>query len=133
MFCGNCGTKIEEGADFCQYCGRKVASVLDVSEENPNPVHISSANGNSICDICSLNKPTYYINLYENVGAFIVRYHKQIKGELCFECSKFVFWRFTLKTLLLGWWGVISFIITPFILLNNVIRYSINYYKFKKS
>jgi hypothetical protein len=28
-----------------------------------------------------------------------------------------------LTTLVLGWWGVISFIITPFLILNNLIRY----------
>ena len=130
MFCEQCGTKIEKDTQFCQNCGQKVAPLLETKQ---NFTHTSFVKENSRCDICLLNKPTKYINLYENVGALIVRYHKQIEGELCFECSKFVFWRFTLKTLLLGWWGVISFIVTPFILLNNIIRYSINYYMFKKS
>ena len=130
MFCGNCGTKIEERAEFCQNCGQRVE--IEPTKKSQNIVHASSTGVNSVCEICLQNKPTRYVDLYENAGALIVRYHKQIKGELCFECQKFVFVRFTLKTLFLGWWGVISFWITPFILLNNVIRYSINYYKFKK-
>ena len=130
MFCENCGVKIEVGADYCQNCGQKVD--VEPVKENQNYARTSAAGVGSVCEICLQNKPTCYIDLYENIGALVVRYHKQIQGELCFECQKFIFWRFTLKTLLLGWWGVISFIITPFILLNNIIRYSINYYKFKK-
>jgi hypothetical protein len=29
----------------------------------------------------------------------------------------------TLVSLLLGWWGVISFLLNPFFILNNLIRY----------
>src|SRR5262249_39751325 len=34
------------------------------------------------------------------------------------------FWGNTLTTLFLGWWGVLSFFATPFILINNVARYA---------
>jgi len=129
MFCQKCGNKIDEDSKFCQKCGHKVD--IKQATKKENSYHSPSSEINSVCEVCLQNKPTRYIDLYENVGALVMRYHKQIKGELCFECQKFIFWRFTLKTLFLGWWGVISFIITPFILLNNVIRYSINYYKFK--
>jgi hypothetical protein len=29
----------------------------------------------------------------------------------------------TAVTFFVGWWGIISFIVTPFILLNNIVRY----------
>ena len=132
MFCRNCGKQISEGAAFCGNCGTKIETGA-ISYQNYSQKVEVQTDPNSICEICLQNKSTHYIDLYENVGALVVRYNKQIKGKLCFDCQKFVFWRFTLKTLFLGWWGVISFIITPFILLNNIIRYSINYYKFKKT
>lgn len=29
MFCEHCGTKIEEGAEFCQSCGKKTSTMSD--------------------------------------------------------------------------------------------------------
>ena len=46
-----------------------------------------------------------------------------MKGHLCKDCSNKYFWSFTGTTLFLGWWGVISFIVTLFIIPNNIIRY----------
>ena len=53
----------------------------------------------------------------------VLRSHKSIKGYLCKECISSNFWSFTLTTVILGWWGVISFIVTPFMLINNIFRY----------
>jgi hypothetical protein len=52
-----------------------------------------------------------------------MRQHRSIKGKLCKSCIDYCFWNLTGKTMLLGWWGMISFFITPFILLNNIFRY----------
>ena len=52
-----------------------------------------------------------------------MRFHKSIKGNLCKDCINEHFWPFTGITLVLGWWGLISFIVTPFMLLNNIGRY----------
>ncbi len=76
-----------------------------------------------ICKSCGVEAPTKYVEFYQNIGAVFTRYHKAVKGNLCKSCINEHFWKFTLVNLTLGWWGVISFFLTPFLILNNVIRY----------
>jgi hypothetical protein len=59
----------------------------------------------------------------QNIGALFIRFHKRYEGNLCSPCINKVFCEYTLVTLFFGWWGVISFFVTPYFLLNNVIRY----------
>lgn len=54
---------------------------------------------------------------------FLTRRSASIEGNLCRRCISKYFKSYTLTTLFLGWWGVISFVVTPFILLNNITRY----------
>ncbi len=75
------------------------------------------------CQYCGLPAQTKYVEFYENVGALVIRYHRSVKARLCKHCIDTFFWNYTGKTMLLGWWGIISFIITPFILLNNIFRF----------
>lgn len=128
MFCLHCGNENSLGSKYCGDCGKQIVVNKDVLDSD-----ISSDRSSSVCEVCKQNKPVIYTDFYENVGLLIMRLHKNVKGLLCFDCQKDIFWKFTIKTLVLGWWGIISFIVTPFILLNNIIRYSINYLKFKKS
>jgi len=76
----------------------------------------------TLCEFCGAPAPTRYVELHENVGAMVTRFHRSVKGNLCKACIQAFFWNFTGKTITLGWWGVISFFITPFILLNNTAR-----------
>jgi len=73
-----------------------------------------------ICQNCRVAGPTKHVVFYQNIGAIILRFKKSIEGDLCKNCINDYFWSFTLTTLGLGWWGIISFIVTPFILLNNI-------------
>jgi hypothetical protein len=75
------------------------------------------------CEVCGTQAPVKHVKLYQHIGLLIIRLSKSIKGNLCKGCINKYFWEFTLVTLLLGWWGVISFIVTPIIILNNVIHY----------
>lgn len=77
----------------------------------------------NICELCGKIGQTKYINFYQNIGLLVARRQKQIKGNLCKNCIREIFWPFTIKTLLFGWWGVISFIVSPYFLVNNIIRY----------
>jgi hypothetical protein len=78
-----------------------------------------------LCQDCGIEAPTRYVEFYQNIGALVMRFHKSIKGNLCKSCLHKRFWEFTLTNLLLGWWGVISLVVTPFFILNNVGRYLI--------
>lgn len=76
-----------------------------------------------ICECCGRVAPTKYVAFYQNIGALIVRFTSSVEGNLCKACIHEHFWKCTGITLVGGWWGTISFIVTPFILGNNVVRY----------
>lgn len=76
-----------------------------------------------ICQGCGIEAPTKYVSFHQNIGALIMRFPKSIEGRLCKSCIHKYFWSMTGTTFFLGWWGTISFIVTPFFLLNNVGRY----------
>lgn len=75
------------------------------------------------CQTCGREAPTRYTELYQNIGILIMRFNKSIKGDLCKDCINKFFWEYTLITFFLGWWGIISFFSTLFILPNNIFRY----------
>jgi len=79
--------------------------------------------GVTYCESCGQIGPVGRIELHQNIGALVVRFHKSVKGNLCPACAKKHFQELTLITLVGGWWGVISFLMTPFILVNNVLQY----------
>ena len=76
-----------------------------------------------ICQDCGVESPTKFVAFYQNIGALIIRFPSSIEGYLCKSCIHRHFWTMTGITLVLGWWGTISFIVTPFFLLNNIGRY----------
>jgi hypothetical protein len=77
----------------------------------------------SLCKTCGAQAPTKYVEFYQNIGLVVTRQWAKVDGNLCRRCIGGYFRSFTLTTLFLGWWGVISLFITPLILLNNVTRY----------
>jgi hypothetical protein len=78
-----------------------------------------------ICQACGVEATTRYVSFHQNIGVLVVRFSKSIEGRLCKSCIHKHFWSLTGTTFVLGWWGTISFIITPFLLLNNVVRYAL--------
>ena len=75
------------------------------------------------CQSCGRESQTMKVGFQQNVGVLIMRFTKSVEGNFCKECASKYFWSFTMTTLFLGWWGVISFIVTPFILLKNLFTY----------
>jgi hypothetical protein len=61
--------------------------------------------------------------LHRNIGLLVFRLHESTQGNLCRRCIGETFWRYTLLNLTLGWWGVISFIVTPIFLITNLLEY----------
>jgi curved DNA-binding protein CbpA len=75
------------------------------------------------CQSCFANAPTEKVSFSQNIGAIVVRFTKKVEGELCADCIEKNFWEMTGITLLFGWFGIISFITTPFILIENLANY----------
>lgn len=76
-----------------------------------------------ICQACGTEAPTKEVTFYQNIGLLIMRLSKTAEGAFCKRCIHKSFWEMTLITLVAGWWGMISFLVTPFFLLNNIGRY----------
>src|SRR5687767_13497327 len=76
-----------------------------------------------ICQSCGIEAPTKYSAYYRNIGALVMRFSNSVEGNLCKSCQHKFFWQYTLVNLTVGWWGVISLVVTPFFVLNNVYRY----------
>jgi hypothetical protein len=75
------------------------------------------------CDCCRAHAPTKYVEFYQNIGMLVLRTSKTVKGQLCKSCIDRFFWKLTLTTAVLGWWGMISMVLTPIFLANNIFRY----------
>lgn len=75
------------------------------------------------CEACGVEAETRHVTFYQNIGALVVRFSNTADGYLCKSCIHKYFWSMTMTSLLLGWWGIISFIVNPFFILNNIIRY----------
>jgi hypothetical protein len=76
------------------------------------------------CEACGQHPAARHVVFHQNVGLLIIRLSKSIRGDLCGGCIHKYFWEFTAINLLLGWWGIISFIVTPFLVLNNLLYYA---------
>src|SRR4051812_43960509 len=57
------------------------------------------------------------------IGLLVIRIYRAKKGRMCEDCISNSFWTCTLTTLCLGWWGIISFFITPAVLIMNILSY----------
>lgn len=76
------------------------------------------------CQNCGIEAPTEHVVFHQNVGVVIMRFSKKLQGSMCKACIRESFWSYTLKTLFLGWWGIISFFVTLFVLPSNLYQYS---------
>ena len=76
-----------------------------------------------MCQVCGRFGPVQKVLFIQHIGAIVLMFHKRIHGSMCRSCIDRLFWEYTLTTLVLGWWGVISFFLTPCNLIHNVVRY----------
>ena len=75
------------------------------------------------CQLCGEDRPLKHVTLMQNIGLLVVRFPKTVSGLLCKQCISSTFWSYTLITLFLGWWGVISFFYTLVAIPRNVVNY----------
>ncbi len=76
-----------------------------------------------ICQSCGVEAPSKYVEFHQNIGALFMRFHKSFKGDLCKRCLHERFWTMTSITLAIGWLGIISIIVAPIFVINNIVRY----------
>ena len=107
--CPKCGRVNPPDAQRCS-CGHRL-STWRMTEPEPE------------CEGCGARAETRYVVFHQNIGLLVVRLRRAAEGNMCWECINQRFWAMTGLTLALGWWGIISFFVTPFDLINNVARY----------
>ena len=73
-----------------------------------------------ICQSCGVDAPTQKVLFIQHISAVVMFSHKRIGGHFCRNCVRKYFREYTLKTLALGWWGVISVVATPVVLVLNL-------------
>ena len=76
-----------------------------------------------ICQYCGVEAPTKKVSFHQNIGMLVMRMSKSASGNMCKSCVHKTFWTFELTNLLLGWWGVISFVMNVCIIPWNLIQY----------
>ena len=126
MFCKNCGTKIREGVQFCQNCSKATSVTPQGNILHTQKSLIKGHNlGHELehCQVCMATSPVRYIEFHQNIGMLFRRSSKSIKAKLCKKCINKYFWDYTLTTLAVGWFGTISFFVTPVFIVNNTFRY----------
>ncbi|HVX86200.1 MAG TPA: hypothetical protein VH253_15560 [Phycisphaerae bacterium] len=77
----------------------------------------------SRCQACGRNAPTKHVRYYQNIGMLFMRQLRTVDGSFCKRCSRHFFLKLTGLTLVTGWWGLISAIMNPFLIINNVVRF----------
>jgi hypothetical protein len=118
MNCYKCKNNNSDEAKFCTKCGS------ELSQKTINgSVDTYFAKQERGCQICGSLAPTKNVEFNQNIGMLVSRQYCSMKGRLCKNCINREFSKKTLTTLFLGWWGTISFFVTPFYLLGNLISY----------
>jgi hypothetical protein len=76
-----------------------------------------------ICQGCGVEAETKNVAFRQNIGAVFVRFPSMVEGRFCKSCVNKYFLKMTATTFFVGWWGMISMVVTPFILINNIGTY----------
>lgn len=95
----------------------------DQSKANSSDENKPNENTTSRCQFCHAYAPTEEVEFNQTIGVIVARFRKKIEGRLCASCIEKNFWEMTGKTLLFGWFSVLSFITTPFYLVDNIVNY----------
>jgi len=75
------------------------------------------------CQSCGVQAETKYVEIHQNIGALILRFARTMRGNLCKSCISRYFWEYTAICLVAGWWGIISFFVNIFFIINNIVYY----------
>jgi len=125
--CPYCAEIIPDDSTRCPYCDKELDNDSEGKHQEPptrsKQVYSNAPSDSLRCELCGAVAPTKKVLFRQNIGLFVRRLYREVDGRLCRDCIEETFWPFTGKTMLFGWFGVISFIVSPFILLFNVLQY----------
>lgn len=76
-----------------------------------------------LCQNCGIEAPTREVTYYQNIGALVMRFHKKFQGRVCKRCLHKLFFEYAGISAVAGWWGVISMIVNPFMILIDIFQY----------
>ena len=76
-----------------------------------------------VCQKCGVEAPVKYVAFHRHVGMLVLMHHTTTKAHLCRNCTTSTYLSHTGITAVAGWWGILSFFITPFVLLYNTFQY----------
>ena len=62
-----------------------------------------------------------YASFHQNIGTLVMRFGKSIEGNMCSSCLSNNFWSYTLITVAVGWFGLISIVVAPIYVILNVV------------
>lgn len=74
------------------------------------------------CDICGGAHRSVHAKMSHNVGMLIMRRQEWTEGRMCRSCLVRTYLRHTGLNLVLGWWGMISFVLTIVFLVGNTVH-----------
>ena len=72
------------------------------------------------CESCGVEAPTAHVSFTKNIGMFVARHEETVAGAFCKTCARRYYKDYQLINFLGGWWGMISAIITPVYILQNL-------------
>ena len=75
------------------------------------------------CQKCGCEAPTRNVSFHQNIGLLVMRLYSGTCGELCKPCIHKTFWTYTAVNMTVGWLGVISLILAPIFMVNNIVQY----------
>lgn len=75
------------------------------------------------CQLCGSQAETMEVHLQRNIGLLVARLTASVRGRLCKACITRYYWQYFFINLFLGWWGMISFILTPILLISNTVYF----------
>jgi hypothetical protein len=75
------------------------------------------------CNSCGQEAAVRDVEFGMEIGLVVARLYQHKKGRMCPECISSTFWTYTLTTLALGWWGLVSFFVSPVVIVMNIISY----------
>ncbi len=74
------------------------------------------------CAICGAAHPSVHAKLSHNIGMVVMRRVEWTEGQMCQGCLVRTYLKHTGLNLVLGWWGMISFIMTIVFLVGNTVH-----------